>query len=111
MTPAPRWVGKDSLLILHSQSIARFGGVTGLRDEGLLDSARARPRNAHSYTAKSSIAQLVASDAFGLAKNPPFVEDNKRAALLAPGVCPALNPYLLTASQREATTAIRRRAN
>ena len=111
MTPAPRWAGKDLRLILHSQSIARFGGVTGLRDEGLLDSALARPRNAHSYNAKSSIAQLAASDAFGLAKNPPFVEDNKRAALLAPGVFLARNAHRLTASQREATTAIRRLAN
>ncbi len=88
-----------------------FKALAGLRDEGLLDSARARPRNAHSYNAKSSIAQLAASDAFGLAKNPPFVEGNKRAALLAPGVFPARNAYRLTASQREATTAIRRRAN
>jgi len=46
MTP-PRWVGKEALLVLHEESVARFGGASGLRDEGLLDSALARPRNAY----------------------------------------------------------------
>ena len=85
MTP-PRWVGKEALLVLHEESVARFGGASGLRDEGLLDSALARPRNAYAYDPHRSIAQLAASYAFGLVRNHPFVDGNKRAALLALGV-------------------------
>ncbi len=105
MTP-PRWVGKEALLVLHEESIARFGGASGLRDEGLLDSALARPRNAYAYDTQRSIAQLAASYAFGLVRNHPFVDGNKRAALLALGVFLALNAYHLTASQAAATRAI-----
>ena len=77
-----------------------------MRDEGLLDSALARPRNAYAYDTQRSIAQLAASDAFGLVRNHPFVDGNKRAALLALGVFLALTAYHLTVSQAAVTRAI-----
>lgn len=73
----PVWVQRETVLILHEQLLAAFGGTVGIRDEGLLDSALARPQNLFAY-AKPSIAGLAAAYAFGLIKNHPFVDGNKR---------------------------------
>jgi death-on-curing protein len=100
-----RWVDKRLLLLLHDESLAEHGGATGLRDEGLLDSALARPLNLAAYEAPD-VASLAASYALGLAKNHPFVDGNKRAAFLALGLFLGLNGRRLTASQAEATVAI-----
>ncbi len=67
MTVEPRWISKNALLLLHEESLATFGGAPGIRDEGLLDSALARPQNTLAYKADSSLADLAASCAFGLA--------------------------------------------
>lgn len=61
MTAEPRWIAKKALLLLHEESLAQFGGARGLRDEGLLDSALARPQNAYAYNAECTIAGLAAS--------------------------------------------------
>lgn len=106
MTAAPRWISKAALLLLHEESIATFGGARGLRDEGLLDSALARPRNAHAYHPEKSIAELAATYAYGLARNHPFVDGNKRVAFLSIGVFLAINGYALTASQADAIRSI-----
>ena len=92
----PRWIGKRAFLLLHEESLAQFGGARGLRDAGLLDSALARPRNIHAYNINSTIAELAAAYAFGLAKNHPFVDGNKRAAFLSIGLFLAINGYRLT---------------
>ncbi len=102
MNTAPRWLTRAAVLLLHEESIATFGGARGIRDEGLLDSALARPRNTHSYRPESSIAELAASYAFGLAKNHPFVDGNKRAAFLSIGVFLAINSFTLNAEQPDA---------
>jgi death-on-curing protein len=93
----PVWVEKEALLLLHAKGLARFGGAEGLRDEGLLDSALARPRNAFHYDDRQEIVALAASYAFGLAKNHPFVDGNKRAAFMATGVFLTVNGYVLDA--------------
>jgi death on curing protein len=93
----PIWVEKQALLILHAKGLARFGGPEGVRDEGLLDSALARARNAFHYDDQREIAALAASYAFGLAKNHPFVDGNKRAAFMGMGVFLAANGWTLTA--------------
>lgn len=93
----PVWIEKDALLLLHAKGLARFGGAEGIRDEGLLDSALARPRNAFLYDDQKEIVALAASYAFGLAKNHPFVDGNKRAAFMATGVFLAVNGYVLDA--------------
>ena len=101
-----RWISKSSLLLLHGESVAEHGGAVGLRDEGLLDSALARPLNLVAYASPAEppdIAALAASYTVGLAKNHPFVDGNKRAAFLATGLFLYLNGYRLTTSQADAS--------
>lgn len=106
MTGEPRWLSRKALLLLHEESLATFGGASGLRDEGLLDSALARPRNTQAYSAESTLADLAASNGFGLAKNHAFVDGNKRAAFLAIGVFLAINGHRLVARQVDAIQTI-----
>ena len=97
-----RWITKSSLLLLHGESLATHGGSAGLRDEGLLDSALARPLNVVADASTDDapdVAMLAAIYATGLAKNPPFVDGNKRAALPANGLFLYLNGFRLNASQ------------
>lgn len=97
-----RWIDKQALLLLHDESLSEHGGSAGIRDEGLLDSALARPLNLEAY-GEPDFAELAASYAIGLAKNHPFVDGNKRAALLATGLFLYLNGYRLSVSQMDAT--------
>jgi len=100
-----RWINKRLLLILHDESLAEHGGASGLRDEGLLDSALARPLNLLAY-GEPDAADLAASYGLGLAKNHAFVDGNKRAAFLAVGLFLALNGFRLNASQADATLTV-----
>lgn len=100
-----RWIDKRALLLLHAETLAEHGGSAGIRDEGLLDSALARPQNVEIY-GTASVAALAAAYAFGLAKNHAFIDGNKRAAFLAAGLFLALNGYRLSATQVEATSAM-----
>lgn len=100
-----RWVDRRLLLLLHDESLAEHGGASGLRDEGLLESALARPLNLVAY-GSPNLADLAAAYAHGLAKNPPFVDGNKRAAFLGAGLFLALNGHRLVASQADATLAV-----
>jgi death on curing protein len=100
-----RWLDKRALLLLHAESLAEHGGAAGIRDEGLLDSALARPLNLAAYE-DPDYAALAAAYAFGIAKNHPFVDGNKRAAFLGAGLFLALNGYRLSASQLDATQAM-----
>lgn len=102
MTAEPHWISKKALLLLHEESLAEFGGARGLRDEGLLESALARPQNAHSYKPDITIPELAASYAFGLARNHAFVDGNKRAAFLSIGLFLVINVYRLQADQVDA---------
>lgn len=102
----PVWVEKDALLLLHTKSIARFGGIEGALDEGKLDSALARPRNAFLHDGLRDIAGLAASYAFGLAKNHPFADGNKRVAFLAIGLFLGANGWEFNAEPVEAIRAM-----
>lgn len=104
-----RWVDKDCLVLLHDESLAEHGGVAGLRDEGLLESALARPRNLAAYGAPDW-AELATAYAVGLAKNHAFVDGNKSAAFLAVGLFLHLNGWRLIASQPDATLTMLRLA-
>ena len=97
-----RWVDRRALELLHDESLAEHGGAPGLRDEGLFESALARPLNLAVYGAPD-LADLAAAYGVGLAKNHPFVDGNKRAAFLAVGLFLALNGHKLVATQAEAT--------
>ncbi|HEY8710786.1 MAG TPA: type II toxin-antitoxin system death-on-curing family toxin [Burkholderiaceae bacterium] len=100
-----RWIDKRLLLILHDESLAQHGGASGLRDEGLLDSALARPLNLLAY-GNPDTADLAAAYGVGLAKNHAFVDGNKRVAFLAVGLFLARNGYRLNAAQADATLTV-----
>lgn len=100
-----KWLDRNILLLLHDESLAAHGGASGIRDEGLFDSALSRPLNLALY-GEPDVAELAASYAFGLAKNHPFVDGNKRAAFLSIGLFLYLNGQILTASQADATLTI-----
>ena len=102
MTTEPHWISRKALLLLHEESLATFGGAPGMRDEGLFDSALARPLHTHAYTPDCTLADLAASYAFGLAKNHAFVDGNKRTAFLAIGLFLAINGQKLVADKVDA---------
>jgi death on curing protein len=102
MTGDPAWIGKKAILLLHEESLAAFGGARGLRDEGLLDSALARPLNVQAYNPDSTLADLAASYGFGLTKNHAFVDGNKRAGFLSIGLFLSINGHKLIAGQVDA---------
>jgi death-on-curing protein len=102
----PVWVEKEALLLLHTKGLARFGGIEGTRDEGLLDSALVRPRNAFHYDGLKDIAGLAASYAFGLTKNHPFADGNKRAAFMTVGLFLGVNGWELNAEPVDAIRAV-----
>ena len=97
-----RWIDKRLLLLLHDESLSMHGGASGMRDEGLLDSALARPLNIVA-NGEPHVADLAAAYGFGLAKNHPFIDGNKRAAFLTVGLFLRLNGHRLTATQADAT--------
>ena len=100
-----RWIDKRALLLLHGESLAEHGGASGIRDEGLLDSALARPLNLVAY-GEPDLAALAAAYGFGIAKNHPFVDGNKRAAFLAVGLFLFLNGQRLKVTQADATVMV-----
>ena len=97
-----RFIDRRALLLLHDESLAEHGGAPGLRDEGLLESALARPLNLVTY-GEPDVAALAAAYGVGLAKNHAFVDGNKRAAFLAVGLFLALNGQRLATTQADAT--------
>lgn len=97
-----RWIDKHALLLLHGESLAEHGGSSGMRDEGLLDSALARAANLAAY-GDPDAAALAATYGYGIARNHPFVDGNKRAAFLSAGLFLALNGHRLVAAQADAT--------
>lgn len=99
------WIDKNALLRLHDESLSLHGGVSGIRNEGLLDSALARPVNLALYE-HPDVAALAASYGCGLAKNHPFIDGNKRAAFLSVGLFLFLNGYRLSATQVDATLTV-----
>ncbi len=89
------------MIAIHKSQIAEHGGDSGLRDEGLLESALARPKNIEAYEPDADIARLAAGYGFGIAKNHPSIDGNKRAALASTRTFLLLNGYSLNASQQE----------
>jgi len=101
----PVWLALEVLLAIHDEQLAEHGGGEGLRDQGLLESALARPRNLHAY-GETSLTVLAASLGFGLARNHPFVDGNKRTAYVAVETFLALNGIALLASDAECVVAM-----
>jgi death-on-curing protein len=78
----PFWLTRRMIIAIHDEQLAIHGGASGLRDEGMLDSALDRPKNKWSYE-DADLPELAAAYAFGIARNHPFVDGNKRTSLLA----------------------------
>src|SRR5262245_3387485 len=77
----PRWIEDNVVAAIHNRQLAEHGGLDGVRDPGMLSSALARPKNAFGYSQpKPDIPALAAAYAFGIIKNHPFVDGNKRTA-------------------------------
>lgn len=102
----PRWITKAAVLLLHAQTLAEHGGLEGIRDEGALESALARPQNRFAYENVSDPARLGAAYVFGIIRNHPFVDGNKRAAFAALGVFLGKNGRRLVADQSDASDTI-----
>jgi len=96
------WLLEDAVKAIHQRQIAEHGGTPGLRDEGLLKSALARPHNLLAYSEQDpDFPQLAASYAHGIARNHPFIDGNKRTALIAARTFLLLNGRDLEASQED----------
>ena len=102
---APVWVARELVLVLHDRLLAEHGGAPGLPDEGLLDSALARPRQLLAY-GDADICALAAAYAAGLVRNYPFVDGNKRIAFMTAYVFLARNGRRLLAPEAEATAMV-----
>jgi len=98
----PQWVLRETVLALQERLLAEFGGLSGVRDPGLLNSALARPRQLFAYR-KPSLFDLAAAYAFGLVRNHPFLDGNKRIGFTTAIIFLELNGYRFTASEVEAT--------
>ena len=99
----PIWLSRAVVLAIHGELLAEHGGSEGVRDVGLLESALARPSNLLSYDTPT-LFDMAAAYAYGIAKNHPFVDGNKRTALACCDVFLQLNGFELNATEPEATT-------
>jgi death on curing protein len=105
------WLLEETVVAIHHRQIAEHGGGEGMRDEGLLSSALARPQNALAYgEPPPDLAALAAAYAYGLARDHPFIDGNKRTALIAARTFLLLNGVDLEAGQDEKLLTFQRLA-
>ena len=97
----PKWVLEETALSYHDEQIAKNGGAAGIRDIGLLQSEMLRPQNAFHYDQITSLTKLAASYMFGIAKNHPFVDGNKRTSYIVARAFLILNGFDIKASKEE----------
>ena len=100
---APRWISRAVVLALHDEQLAEHGGAPGLRDAGLLESALDRPRNLFAY-GEPDLAAIAAAYGFGLIRNHPFVDGNKRVAFIVTETFLALAGREIAANDAECLT-------
>jgi death-on-curing protein len=106
----PKWIDPRALILLQGETLAEHGGLAGLRDEPALEASVARPQHLHHYEPASDLASLAAAYGFGIVRNHPFNDGNKRAGFLAIGLFLACNGKMLTADPVEAIAVILRLA-
>jgi death on curing protein len=102
---APIWLPVDLVIAIHEEQLRLFGGPPGIRDQSMLESALGRPQNKWAY-GETDLAVLAAAYAFGISRNHPFVDGNKRASLLALVTFLGLNGIDFVVSEPEAAAAI-----
>ena len=94
----PKWLTLEQAILIHKKMIDLFGGATGIRDEGLLQSALARPKNIYAYQ-NGNIFDCAAAYAEGIAHNHPFIDGNKRTAFTVAGIFLSENVLFLRPQQ------------
>lgn len=102
----PVWIDEPEVLIVHDRLLVLHGGAPGVRDEGLLKSGLARPRQHAAYGDDPDFVQLAALYTAGIVKNHPFIDGNKRTGFLLGVLFLELNGYAFTASQEDAANAV-----
>ena len=95
-----RWLSRPAIEIIHDEQIAEHGGLPGLKDENALEAALARPMHKQAY-GEDDIFVLAAAYLYGLARNHPFSDGNKRIAYLAAFTFLLINGYMIEATQAE----------
>jgi death on curing protein len=106
----PVWLNRVIVEAIHADQVREHGGQAGLRDEGLLESALARPRHVWSYDPDAGLPRLAAEYGFGLARNHAFLDGNKRTAFVAMNVFLILNGYEIETAEAEAVDVMLRLA-
>lgn len=99
----PIWIDLEVVLAIHDEQLAEHGGQSGVRDRVLLESALARPQNQFAY-GDHSLARLAASYAFGISRNHPFLDGNKRTSLVVAELFLELNGLQLAATDAESVS-------
>ena len=94
----PVWLDRDDAVAIHELMLAQHGGLAGVRDEGLLESALSKPRNLFSY-GSPTVTAMAASYAAGIIRNHPFLDGNKRTGFMLAATFMELNGLALTASE------------
>lgn len=102
----PVWIETRDALALHDRLLALHGGAAGVRDEGLLESALARPRQYFAYGRKADVVQMAAAYTSGIVRNHPFADGNKRTGFVVGILFLELNGYRFSASEEDATQAV-----
>jgi death-on-curing protein len=105
VTIEPEWIEVADALLFHDRLIAAFGGASGVRDRGLLESALSRPRNLLGY-GKSDLPALAAAYAHGIVQNHPFVDGNERAAFVIARIFLGLNGVHFDPPEEEAVVMV-----
>ena len=105
-----RWVERLVVEAVHLDLVREHGGLPGLRDEDALESALVRPRQRHAYGEDPDLSRLAAALGFGLARNHPFHDGNKRIAFVAMGVFLGLNGFAIEAPEADVVTTMLRLA-
>ena len=100
MAQEPKWVAASVVFAIHEEQLAEHGGGGEVRDQGLLDSALSRPRNLFAYE-NAELPHLAAAYAYGICKNHPFIDGNKRTSLVVAELFLALNGHALDAADVE----------
>jgi death-on-curing protein len=102
----PVWTAERDVLAIHDRLLAAHGGRPGLRDEGLLQSALARPLQYHAYADKPDVIEMAMLYTAGIIRNHPFVDSNKRTGFVAGVLFLELNGFIFRASEEDATQAV-----
>ena len=102
----PVWIDERDALVLHDRLLALHGGAVGLRDDGLLKSALARPQQHFAYAESPDIVDMAAAYTWGIVRNHPFVDGNKRTGFVVGVLFLELNGYRFNASEEDAAQMV-----